>query len=64
MTQDVSLAYQKELDVRNYEELENGFQLASSFVQKNYISELTSHEVVPVDADLDSATIRQRNPFV
>lgn len=36
MTQDVSLAYQKELDVRNYEELDNGFQLASSFVQKLY----------------------------
>lgn len=60
MTQDVSLVYQKELDVRNYEELDNGFQLASSFVQKNYISELTNHEVVPVDADLDSATIRQQ----
>ena len=27
---------------------------------KNYISELTNHEVVPVDVDLDSATIRQQ----
>lgn len=59
MTQDISLSYRKELDVRNYEELEDGLQLASSFVQKNYISELTSHEVVPVDTALEQISIRQ-----
>ncbi|HHT7188629.1 TPA: ATP-binding protein [Bacillus cereus] len=60
MREGLSLKHQEELDVRNYEELENGFQLASSFVQKNYINELVNYEVVPLEVDLDSAAIRQK----
>ncbi|MGZ0084917.1 ATP-binding protein [Caldibacillus thermoamylovorans] len=47
------------LDVRNKNDLIQSFQLASQFVEKNYLSELMSHEVVPVPPHVENLAARQ-----
>lgn len=47
-----------ELDVRNFQELEEGFHLSNDFVQKNYLSELTKHKVVPVPDHIKELSVR------
>jgi hypothetical protein len=47
------------LDVRKENDLIQSFQLASEFVEKNYLSELTTHEVVPIPPHIESLTVRQ-----
>ncbi|AST07598.1 ATP-binding protein [Anoxybacillus flavithermus] len=47
------------LDVRKENDLIQSFQLASEFVEKNYLAELTVHEVVPIPPHVESITVRQ-----
>ncbi len=47
------------LDVRKENDLIQSFQLASEFVEKNYLAELTAHEVVPTPPHVESVTVRQ-----
>ncbi|WP_241737041.1 hypothetical protein [Anoxybacillus flavithermus] len=47
------------LDVRKENDLIQSFQLANEFVEKNYLSELTAHEVVPIPPHIESLTVRQ-----
>ncbi|AEH48649.1 ATP-binding protein [Parageobacillus thermoglucosidasius] len=47
------------LDVRKENDLIQSFQLASEFVEKNYLSELTTHEVVSIPPHIENITVRQ-----
>ncbi|MED0656673.1 ATP-binding protein [Anoxybacillus ayderensis] len=46
------------LDIRKENDLIQSFQLASEFVEKKYLAELTSHEVVPIPPHVENVTVR------
>lgn len=52
-----------ELDVRDREQLDYAYNLASTFVKKNYLSELSNHEVVEVPEEIKDLKVRDTFRF-